>query len=460
MKRFDSTRRDFLKTSAMAFGAAAVGGPLILRAKPSSTSANSKINLAVVGCGGQGRGDMKEMLSNGANLVALCDPDPEQIVKARSDALSAGGEATKTAKAYEDYRKLLDDASAFDAVLIATPDHWHAPIAKAFMKAGKHVYCEKPLTHSVAEARELRELSRSSKVVTQMGNQGSDSDSLRRCTEIIKAGALGRIREIYQWGIGVTASEGSAQGEDPIPQGFNWDLWVGPSTMRPYKKDVYHPFQWRGWFDFGNGGLADFCCHAINLPMRSLELGYPEKIVINTKDGKQTPDKAAVEFHFAARGKLPPVTLHWQGSGKPPADIIQPLVDTYKAKGAQEPTGLMILGEKGCIYTSQWNTDGLIRLNDEQLMTDVIHHPGTKDIPESLPRIKSHIQEWLNACRGEGKAFSPFEIGGKLTEIGLAGVVAVRTGRTIQWDGKKMKAKDAPESARFVHPEYRTKWLT
>ena len=241
---------------------------------------------------------MRGLLSCGANLVALCDPDPAQIEKARADARTSGGAATKDAKAYEDYRKLLDDAASFDAVLIATPDHWHAPLCKAFMKIGKHVYCEKPLTHSVAEARELRELARGSKVVTQMGNQGSASASLRRCTEIIKAGALGQIREIYQWGIGVTANEGSADGRRSRPAGFNWDLWVGPSAMRPFKKDVYHPFRWRGWFDFGNGGLADFCCHAINLPMRALDLGYPERLVVNMQDGKQMPGKAARGIPF------------------------------------------------------------------------------------------------------------------------------------------------------------------
>ena len=459
MKRMDSSRRGFLKTSTLALGATAFGGPLVLRGSAASTAANSKVNLAVVGCGGQGRGDMKGLLSNGANLVALCDPDAAQIEKARTEAAGPGGESAKSAKAYEDYRQVLEAAASFDAVLIATPDHWHAPLTKAFMKAGKHVYCEKPLTHSVAEARELRELSRSCKIVTQMGNQGSASGSLRRCTEIIKAGALGQIRDIYQWGIGVTASEGNAQGEDPLPQGFNWDLWVGPSAMRPFKKDVYHPFRWRGWFDFGNGGLADFACHAINLPLRSLDLGYPEQLVVNMKDGKQVPGQAAVEFHFAARGSLPPVTLHWQGGGQPPAEVIQPLVDLYKEKGDKAPTGLMIVGEKGCIYTSHWNTGGLIRLHGEPRLKDVLHHPATKDIPESLPRCKNHGQEWLDACRGVGKTFSDFDIGGKLTEIGLSGVVAVRTGRTIQWDGEKMEAKDAPEAARFVHPEYRTKWL-
>jgi len=460
MKRNPSSRRSFLKTSAAALGAAAFSRPLILSgAAAGSTAANSKLNLALVGCGGQGRGVMKGLLSCGANLVALCDPDQAMIDKARADALNSGGEATKDAKAYEDYRRLLDNAPSFDAVLIGTPDHWHAHLCKAFMKSGKHVYCEKPLTHSVAEARELRELSRTSNVVTQMGNQGSASASLRRCTEIIKAGALGQIREIYHWGVGVTAAEGSAEGEDPVPQGFNWDLWVGPSAMRPFKKDVYHPFRWRSWFDFGNGGLADICCHAINLPMRALDLSYPEKIVINVRDGKQIDGKAAVEFHFPARGSLVPVRLHWQGSGTPAADVLQPLVEVYKDK---LPGGLMILGEKGCIYTSHWNTGGLIRLEGEPRLKDVLHHDATKDIPETLPRIGNHGQEWIDACRGgdKSKTYSDFDTGGLLTEIGLAGVVGLRAGQSLDWDGQRMQATNVPEAARFVRTEYRTKWLT
>ncbi|MGA2257933.1 MAG: Gfo/Idh/MocA family oxidoreductase [Thermoguttaceae bacterium] len=454
----NSSRRGFLAASTVALGAATLSQPLVLLgATAASTAANNKVNLAVVGCGGQGRGDMQNLLSCGANLVALCDPDPAQIEMARADALNSGGAATKDAKAFEDYRKLLDAAANFDAVLIATPDHWHAPLCKAFMKIGKHIYCEKPLTHSVAEARELRELALGSKVVTQMGNQGSASPSLRRCTEVIKAGALGQIREIYHWGIGVTANEGSAPGEDPVPSGFNWDLWVGPSAMRPFKKDVYHPFRWRGWFDFGNGGLADFCCHAINLPMRALDLGYPERLVVNIKDGKQPADKPALEFHFPARGNLVPLTLYWHGDGQPPAAVIQPLVDVYKDK---VPGGIMILGEKGCIYTSHWNTDGLIRLVGEARLKDVLPHPATRGVSQSLPRSKGHGQEWIDACRGEGRTFSDFDIGGKLTEIGLVGVVAIRTGKSLDWDGEKMQATNAPEAARFVRTEYRTKWLT
>ena len=451
--KMNFSRRSFLKSSAWGISTAAFSGPLVMCSSAASTDANNKVNLAVVGCGGQGRGVMSGLLSDGANLVALCDPDASQIEKAREAAARNNGDI---AKAYEDYRKLLDHADSYDAVLIATPDHWHAPLCKAFMKAGKHVYCEKPLTHSVAEARELRELTRGSKVVTQMGNQGSATSSLRRCIEIIQAGALGQIREIYEWGIGCTAREGSAEGEDPVPAGFNWDLWVGPSAMRPFKKNVYHPFAWRGWFDFGNGGLADFCCHSLNLPMRALDLGYPERIVTNMdKSGQQLPDKPAVEFHFPARGKLVPLKLCWQGNGMPPATVLAPVAEVHKEKEG----GVLIIGEKGCIYTSHWNTDALIRLDGEPRLKDVLLHSATKDIPQSLPRSKGHGQEWIDACRGEGRTFSDFDIGGKLTEIGLAGILAIRACKNLDWDGEKMEAKNTPEVTRFVRTEYRKKWL-
>ncbi len=444
--RLSLSRRVFLKSSALGFTTAALGGPLVMRGSAAATDANSKVNLAVVGCGGQGRSDMSELLSSGVNLVALCDPDASQIEKARETAAKNGG---NQAKGFEDYRELLDNAPNYDAVLIATPDHWHAPLCQAFMKAGKHVYCEKPLTHSVAEAREIRELARRSKVVTQMGNQGSASSSLRRCIEVIQAGALGQIREIYEWGIGCTAREGSAEGEDPIPSGFNWDLWVGWT-------DVYHPVAWRCWFDFFNCVLSDICCHSVNLPMRALNLGYPERLVLNMdRSGQQPLDKPAVEFHFPARGKLAPVKLYWQGNGMPPAAVLAPVVEVHKEKDG----GVLIIGATGCIYSSHWNTGALIRLEGEPRLTDVLRHPATKDIPQSLPRSKGHGQEWIDACRGEGRTFSDFDIGGKLTEIGLAGVLAIRTGRNLDWDGETMEARNAPEAARFVRTEHRKKWL-
>jgi predicted dehydrogenase len=448
-----TSRRAFIGQSARTLGVAAAGGPLLLRGSASATEANDKLNLALVGCGGQGRGVMGWMLGTGnVNLVALCDPDAAQIAQARSAAGSVG----PAAKAYEDYRRLLDDAKAFDAVLIGTPDHWHVPLCMAFMNAGKHVYCEKPLAHSIAEARELRMLTRRSKVATQMGNQGSASESLRRCVEIIKAGALGAIRDIYYWGIGVNASEGRPDGEDAIPNGFNWDLWVGPSPMRPFKAGVYHPASWRGWFDFGNGGMADFCCHAMNLPMRALDLTYPARLVVNLVDGKQAPGKAVVEFHFGARGAMPPVVFHWLAGEAPPADVVRPFAELF---GGKAPDGVLMVGEKGSIHTSHWNTDALIHLNGDAAPKRLGDHDATREIPRTLPRTQGHVQEWIAACRGEGATFSAFEIGGKLTEIGLAGVVALRAGKTLEWDGERMLAKNAPEAGRFIRTRHRRTWL-
>lgn len=448
-----TSRRAFFEQSARFIGAATVGGPLLLRGSAGATPANGNLNLALVGCGGQGRGVMGWMLGTGkVNLVALCDPDAAQIAQARA----AAGTHGPGAQAYEDYRRLLDDAASFDAVLIGTPDHWHMPLCRAFMKAGKHVYCEKPLTHSIAEARELRLLARRSKVVTQMGNQGSASESLRRCVEIIKAGALGTVRDMYYWGIGYAAQEGRPDGEDPVPEGFNWDLWVGPSAMRPFKAGVYHPASWRGWFDFGNGGMADFCCHAMNLPMRALDLDYPERLVLNMQDGKQTPGKAAVEYHFAARGSRPPVVFHWLAGEAPPSDAVRPIAELF---GGKAPDGVLIVGENGCIHTSHWNTDALVYLKGDAAPKRFSDHDAVRDVPRSLPRTQGHVQEWIAACNGEGTTFSDFETGGKLTEIGLAGVVALRARKTLEWDGERMRAKNAPEATRFIRTPHRTKWI-
>lgn len=289
-----------------------------------------------------------------------------------------------------------------------------------------------------------------------MGNQGSASESLRRCVEIIKAGALGAVRDIYYRGIGYAANEGVPDGEDPVPAGFNWDLWVGPSPMRPFKAGVYHPAAWRNWFDFGSGGMGDFCCHAMNLPMRALDLGYPERLVVNMVEGKQTPGKAIVEFHFPARKGLPPVVFHWLAGEQPPTEAVRPIAELFDGKA---PDGVLIVGENGVIHTSHWNTDALIYLKGDAAPRRFSEHEATKSIPRSLPRTRGHVDEWAAACRGEGKTFSDFDTGGKLTEIGLAGVVALRARKTLEWDGERMRAKNAPETARFIRPTLRRKWL-
>lgn len=447
------SRRELLETSARVIGGAMAVGPWLLRGRPASCEANERLRLAVVGCGSQGRGVMGWIRGTGeAEVVALCDPDEAQISAART----AAGPAGESARAYQDYRRLLDAADTFDVVLIATPDHWHVPLCRAFLKLSTPIYCEKPLSNTMSEARDLRLLARRSKVVTQTGNQGSASESLRRCVEIIKAGALGPVRNVYHWGIGVDVREGIPEGEDPVPAGFNWDLWVGPAPMRPFKQGVYHPAAWRGWHDFGSGGMGDFCCHAMNLPVRALDLGYPERLVLNVKDGKQIPGKAIVEFHFAERRGLPPVVYHWLAGEQPPSDVARPIMDLF---GGKAPDGVLIVGENGIVHTNHWNTDALVWLKGDDAPRRFFDHPGVRHIPQTLPRTPGHVQEWLAACRGQAKTFSDFDLGGKLTEIGLAGVLALRAGKNIEWDGERMQAKNAPETTRWIRPRLRSKWL-
>ncbi len=452
-----TSRRHFLNQTTLALSGFAVGGSSArsATAPAPSTKSSHRFTLAVVGCGGRGRAVMKNLLTSGATLVALCDVDPAQIELAQADALKVGGELTTGAKTYRDYRQLIDHAAQYDGVLIATPDHWHAPLCRAFMQRGKHIFCEKPLTHRISEARELRELARHSKVITQMGNQGSASVSLRRSVELIQAGAVGQIRDIYHWGVGVAAQEGRAPGADPVPAGFDWDMWLGPAESRPYQKEVYHPFKWRDWFDFGNGGLADICCHAMNLPVRALQLDYPTRIEVAGVNEAPLSDQASVTFRFAARGRLQPVALHWLGKNQPPPDVLAPLVSVYQDK---VPNGLMIVGDEGRIYTSHWNTNGLIQLAGEPRLTDINRHAATKEIPTTLPRTPSHEQEWISACLGEGPTFSPFETGGKLTEIGLAGILALRARKNLDWDGEKMHAPNAPEVQKFIRATSRPQW--
>jgi predicted dehydrogenase len=455
--RANLSRRNFLKLSVAVAGAATLRGPAILNAAPKS----DKIRLALIGCGGQGKSDMGNMLGYGADLYALCDVDEKMIETARKHA----GKAGPGAKAYGDYRKLLDDADKFDAVIVATPDHWHSRIATACMKAGKHVFCEKPLTHSLGEARALRELAKASKVVTQMGNQGSATASVRRSVEVIKAGALGQVHDVYVWlsAGGFPHGVKRPAGSDPIPATFNWDYWVGPSPSRPYKAGVYHPWNWRGWYDFGSGQMGDWGCHAMNMAFRALDLTYAEKIELLSKDGGQENNAPSneVRHHFPARNGLDAVRLTWgDGGPRPSAEILKDVTARFTPKGkpAKTPDGCLIVGEKGIIYSDGHNFDAMIKLNDEPELKDITRHPATKDIPQTEGRVRSHYDEFMDACMGKGKTYSDFERGGHLTEIALAGVLAVRLNKGFDWDGENLKVKGDPDADKFIHtparPEY------
>ena len=441
------TRRTLLKSA---------GSLLILPGgmlRGQGTKPGAKLNVAFIGMGGQIQGHVSRILELGHNVAALCDVDAGQIAGSQK----RHGAGAARAAAYEDYRILLEKEKSLDAVVIATPDHWHAPICRAAMQAGKHVYCEKPLTHTISEARQLREMSKAAKVITQTGNQGSASPNLRRSMELIAADFFGAITEIHvwhpqhSWPSGVERPEGS----DPVPSGLNWDFWLGTAPVRAYKGGIYHPAQWRGWYDFGSGSLGDFCCHGFNMPVRALKLDYPEKIEISgTGLGKESFAKACtVRYHFPARDGRGPVKLNfYTGGDLPPEEVTAKL---RESTGSLPSTGCLLIGAKGQLQSGLWNSDCSIRMNDDKRFVWAGQHPAAKEIPESLPRVKGHLDEWVDACLGGPKVFSDFDFGGHLTEIGLAGIVALRLQKSINWDGPGMKVPGLPDAEKFIRPAER-----
>ena len=462
---FDSniTRKSFLRT-VLVTGIAPFVAPSWLRGGE-ITPPSAQINVACIGLGGIMSQDILAAAGiAGVNIVALCDVDQRAFAEMRQRIKKNGGDAVYNniakAKDYTDYRRLLEMEKALDAVIIATPDHWHAPICTAAIHAGKHVYCEKPLTHTIGEARRLRHLAQQSKVVTQMGNQGSASSEMRRDLEVIQAGVLGQVREVHIWHPPYPASScgiDRPEGEHAVPDGLDWDFWVGPSPKRPFLRDLYHPRNWRHWYDFGNGSLGDFCGHAFNLPVRALQLGYPTAIEVSgTGLGKESYVKSChLAYHFPARGNLAPAEVHFYHAGLPPAAALEGIAETF---GEVSSTGCVLIGDKGTISAGLWNANGYLKMKGEKKFKGIMNHEAAKPIPQTLPRVRGHMPEWIDACRGKGTTFSDFETGGRLTEIGLSGILALRAGHRIEWDGDAMKVAGMPEFDRLIQPEYRAQW--
>ncbi|MGA2748398.1 MAG: Gfo/Idh/MocA family oxidoreductase [Verrucomicrobiota bacterium] len=471
-----SSRRQFIKYGALAAGGAALTGPYLLRGQ----NLNSKLNIAQIGCAGKGGSDAQCNYSAGETLAALCDVN--------ANALNGLAHQLPGAKTYKDYRELFDKEKSIDAVDIATPDHMHAVIAATAIKLGKHVYCQKPLTHDVFEARTLRELARKYKVATQMGNQGSASDSLRRAVEIVQAGVIGPVHEAYVWTNRPIWPQGMDRppGADPVPSQLEWDLWLGTAPERPFKSfwptpqnmmeqqrrqvPVYQPFVWRGWLDFGTGALGDMACHTVNWPFRSLNLGYPTEIEATSSgiNSEMYPTSSRIRFQFPARESMPPVTLHWSdGGNKPAADVT---ADVEAMLGQLSNSGCIMVGEKGTIFSPDDGDQDLrafIKLKGDREMVGVQNHDAVKAIPQKIPRNshtgapdeRQHL-EWLQACK-DGKfdvPYSNFDIAAYLTEIILLGCVALRVGKKLEWDGPAMTAKNAPEAANVVKRHYRKGW--
>ena len=446
------SRRNFLRLGALAAGAAAWGFPALLRARGS----NEKLNVGFIGLGGQGCARLQEILNCGVNVTALGDADENQFAAAKK--ILPRRAAPKT---FGDYHELL--RSDVDAVVIATPDHWHAPMARAALQAGKHVFGEKPLTHTISEARALRELVRQlPSLVTQMGNQGSASTNLRRAIELIQSGAIGQVREVHVWvppSKSFKTNQTYPSDADPIPAGLHWHDWIGPANFRTYKTGAYHPRAWRAWYDFGGGSVADWGCHGLNLPVRALRLNYPTLVAPDVPGGFTDgyPKNVRLRYEFAARNELPPVTLWWYDGGRlPPANVIPPAVINYFGEIPAE--GVLLLGEQGFTYGSAHTGADYLQLAGEKKLSGILKHQATKAVAASLPRSPGHLKEWVSACCGGPATFSNFETGGQLTEIALTGVVALRMQQTLHWDGDRMRAEDAPGAEKFIQAQYRSGW--
>ena len=462
------TRRQFIYTTAVA-GAAALTG--CATRGPRRISANDKLNIGVVGAGGKGSSDTDHCASE--NIVALCDVDATTLAK-RKDKYP-------NARTYQNWREMLEKEKSLDAVIVATPDHMHAMVAATAIQMGKNVYCQKPLVQTVYEARLLRKLAKEHGVATQMGNQGSAEDGLRRAVEVVQAGLIGSVREVHVWSNRPVWPQGMDRppGSDPVPETLDWDLWLGPAKFRPYKKDVYHTFKWRGWQDFGTGALGDMACHTANMPFRALKLGYPVEVEAESSPINQEtyPLKSKIRFLFPAREGLAPVNFWWydggnpkpndpyrhDGNNKPPTEVTH---EIEELTGSVPGSGCVLIGDKGKLFSpDDYGARFFLKLNGEKELLDSKAHEAVKVIPQTIPRNafqgetdKRHHLEWIAACKGGPAGYSNFDIAAYLTEIILLGCVALRTGKKLDWDGPNMRATNAPEAAQYVKRTNRKGW--
>ena len=459
------TRRSFLKHVGVA-GVGALAAPRILPSGALGANAPSKkLNIAMLACGGRSGGILGSFI--GENIVAVCDVNANQIARVKTMATEKMGEngaAMAKAKVYEDYRKLLEAEKSVDAVVVAAGQRWHVQMSKAAMLAGKHVFCEKPMAHTVAEAREIRDMGRTTKLATQIGTQGGSSETFRRSMEVIQAGMLGQIAEVHCW-INRTfpPSAPTDMNADPIPEGLNWDFWCGPSALLPFKKYYLGGcLAWGRWLEYGDGHLADMGAHALNLPSRALKLGAPHRASVEIPTGEPLkdsyPSATTFRWDYAAREKFGPVAVYWHDGPKagPPEELAKELVSTYKKTPG---SGVLFAGEKGMLLSDAWGVGGVVKLKGDAKFRGVSDHEALKSVPVTLPRTRGHMGEWLEACKGGPSTFQGFALAGEIAEPAMVGIVALRLGKPINWDSAALKAKGAPEADSLIHRELRKKWL-
>jgi len=426
--------------------------------------ANERINVACIGVGGKGDSDSSDAQACGGNIVAICDVD--------RTTLDRKGKQFPQAKRYQDFRKLLDEmGKEIDAVTVSTPDHTHGVAAIRAMKMGKHCFCQKPLVQTVHEARTLRQLAAEKKLATQMGNQGSAESGLRRAVEVVQAGVIGKPLELHVWSNRPVWPQGLERpaGSDPVPETLDWDAWLGPAQSRPFKRDVYHTFKWRGWFDFGTGALGDMACHTVNMPFRALKLGYPTAVECELASRlypETFPKTSRIRFEFPERDGLPPLKFWWYDGNpgdalkplRPGADVTREIVATM---GNLPESGALIIGEKGKLFSpDDYGARFFVAMKGQDEFVPGDRHEACKAVPQTIPRSPGHMQEWFRMMREGVPAYSNFDIAAYLTEIILLGCIALRVGEGIkmEWDGPNMRSTNLPQAERFVRRNNRPGW--
>ncbi|MDB5295910.1 MAG: putative dehydrogenase [Phycisphaerales bacterium] len=477
-----TNRRNFLKGTA----AAAATGYWVLGRQTwadeiKSKSPNEKVNFASIGIGGKGDSDSEHVGKNG-NLVAICDVDTARLAKKN--------EKYAKAKSFTDFREMFDKmGKEFDAVTISTPDHTHAIATMMAIKLGKHVYTQKPMTHDIWEARQLRLAAADAKIATQMGNQGTASPKLREGVEMIQAGVLGDVTEVHIWTNRPVWPQSpvikARPPEAKVPETLKWDLWLGSAPERPYGEKFYHPFNWRGWWDYGTGALGDMGCHTANLPFMALKLGHPTSVVGSSEElnTETYPAWGRATFEFPARGQMPPVTVNWYEGKKdgklvhPPEELTSKILSEYaivKAEQAKKnppkkadknadkmPTlnnsGCIIVGSKGMLYSphdygGEWYLLPAEKFADYKAPPQTLARNGKGD-------DEAQKLEWIAAIKGGPKAFANFDYAGMLTEFILLGNIGILgQGKKLEWDGPNMKFTNAPDFDKHLKRTYRAPW--
>lgn len=465
-------RRDFIKGGAYAAGALAMGGCSTAGARKVNV-AEGKLNIGVIGVGGKGWSDWNPMLDYGENIVALCDVDRGQIDRGLAEiAKKKGADVAAKVKTYTDWRRLVEDIKRLgvNAVTVSTPDHTHGPAAISAMQQGCHAYVQKPLVRTIAEAHWFERAAKENCVVTQMGNQGSAHVGLRRNVELLNAGILGNITEVHVWTNRPIWPQGQPrpQGSDPIPAELDWEAWIGDAPMRPFKKDTYHTFKWRGFFDFGTGAFGDMACHTMNVPFRGLQLRDvtdAECTFIEDPSDDMYPSKSIVRLTYAARrvrGKtLPPVKLFWyDGKLKPSADIMPQVIATL---GQVPNTGSLIIGDKGImVSTNDYGAEAYIALKGEEKARSATKHEAASEqvIPVVIPRAKdaNNYWEFVDACKGKVRAYADIDHSVPMLEAMLVGCIAQRLPNTkLTWNSDKQTFGNQTADA-FIRPYIRPGW--